>query len=88
MPVRTTLGRALEDMANKERTEWVLDWPGQIVIAGSQTYWTAGVENGIRENKLSKFLYGALLANVSPKFYRTNVLNIHCRGKYLFYCCT
>lgn len=40
--VRVVLGKALEDLMTKERREWVLCWPGQVVIACSQTFWTAG----------------------------------------------
>lgn len=40
--VRVTLGKSLEDLMIKERKEWVLCWPGQVIIACSQTYWTAG----------------------------------------------
>lgn len=40
--VRKTLGEALEDMPTKTRQEWVLCWPGQVVIACSQAFWTAG----------------------------------------------
>lgn len=65
--MRTVLGSALEDMVGKDRTDWVLCWPGQIVIAGSQTAWTAGVEEGIREDKLGNFLKNVMLANVGVK---------------------
>lgn len=63
--VRTVLGSSLEDMADKDRTEWVLQWPGQIVIAGCQTFWTSGVEQGIVEDKLEEYLRDVMLVNVS-----------------------
>lgn len=63
--VRVTLGRSLDDIMDKPRTEWVLEWPGQLVIAGSQTFWTTGVENGIAEGRLDFFLEGVMLMNVS-----------------------
>lgn len=37
------------------REQWVLRWPGQVVIAGSQTAWTAGVEHGIEEFRIDQF---------------------------------
>ena len=61
--VRTTIGESLEDIEIKDRTQWVLEWPGQIVIVGSQTTWTAGVENGLANNTLEKF-YNGMLAMV------------------------
>jgi len=38
-----------------QRTIWVQNWPGQIVLAGSSTYWTEGVENGINTNTMQDF---------------------------------
>lgn len=62
--VRTVLGESLQDIVGKPRTDWVLRWPGQVVIAGSQTVWTAGVEEGIRTDKLVHFLKNEMLVNV------------------------
>ncbi|XP_074037842.1 dynein axonemal heavy chain 1 isoform X2 [Leptinotarsa decemlineata] len=62
--VRTTLGKSLEDLPTKNREDWVLCWPGQVVIACSQTFWTAGVENGIMENCLDVFLENTMLSNL------------------------
>ncbi|KAL1506671.1 hypothetical protein ABEB36_005994 [Hypothenemus hampei] len=62
--VRITLGRSLEDMLEKERKDWVLCWPGQVVIACSQAFWTVGVENGIKENRLAHFLRDVIIVNL------------------------
>ncbi|KAG5868936.1 Dynein heavy chain 1, partial [Gonioctena quinquepunctata] len=62
--VRTSLGKSLEDLPTKDREEWVLCWPGQVVIACSQTFWTAGVENGIMEFCLMDFLENTILTNL------------------------
>ncbi|KAF9816548.1 hypothetical protein SFRURICE_010707 [Spodoptera frugiperda] len=50
--IRLTLVEALEELWQIPRVEWVLRWPGQVVIAGSQTAWTAGVENAIEEYRM------------------------------------
>lgn len=46
-----------------QRTAWVLQWPGQIVIAGCQTYWTTDVEQAIRNGDLAGY-YKVLLKQV------------------------
>lgn len=62
--VRSILGASLKTISNTDRKEWVLEWPGQVVIAGCQTYWTTGVEHGINTNSLKRF-FQLVLANVS-----------------------
>ena len=41
--------RALESYPKMERTEWSKLWPGQIVLAVSQIYWTEEVEQAIKD---------------------------------------
>lgn len=46
-----------------KRTDWVLKWPGQVVIAGCQTYWTSEVTEAL-ENKCLKEGYQKLLSQL------------------------
>ena len=39
--------RATDAYPGSVREEWVLEWPGQIVLSGSQTHWTSEVSQAI-----------------------------------------
>jgi hypothetical protein len=39
--------RAFDAYAVTERSQWIFQWPGQVVICGSQMYWTAEVAAAI-----------------------------------------
>lgn len=58
--VRLTLVEGLEELWRIPRNQWVLRWPGQVVIAGSQVAWTAGVEASLKEFRLEEFYYEML----------------------------
>lgn len=45
--VREFLRISIEAYPEMERPDWVLKWPGQVVIAGCQTYWSKEVEEAI-----------------------------------------
>ncbi|KAG6458751.1 hypothetical protein O3G_MSEX011030 [Manduca sexta] len=53
--IRLCLVAGLEELWRSPRAEWVLRWPGQVVIAGSQTAWTAGVEAAIAEYRMDEY---------------------------------
>ncbi|XP_015588713.1 dynein heavy chain 3, axonemal [Cephus cinctus] len=41
---------------NTTRSEWMLTWPGQIVICASQIHWTSEVCESFEDNSTSKYL--------------------------------
>ena len=45
------------------RTEWVLKWPGQVVIADCQTVWTTEVSEALEKGVLPE-LYQDMLKQV------------------------
>ena len=57
-----------------DRTEWVLSWPGQVVIAGCQIHWTMEVTEALENNQLPQ-LQDNLLKQVSVKLSLNNKIN-------------
>ena len=40
--IHDVTGRGIIDYATKPRTEWVLEWPGMVVLVVTAIYWTKG----------------------------------------------
>ena len=38
--VHDHIKKSIISYANEVRTKWVLEWPGQVVLAVTQIYWT------------------------------------------------
>ena len=53
--VREFLKISIAAYPDMERTDWVLKWPGQVVIAGCQTYWAQEVEEAITSNNMVEY---------------------------------
>ena len=49
------------------RTQWVLNWPGQVTIAGCQTYWTMEVAEALEASNLRNQLFPRLAQQVRVK---------------------
>ncbi|XP_033642613.1 dynein heavy chain 3, axonemal-like [Asterias rubens] len=49
-------GKAVAAYPETPRKTWVLNWPGQVVIAASTIYWTSEVTKAIEENGLEVYL--------------------------------
>ncbi|XP_076467002.1 dynein axonemal heavy chain 1-like [Babylonia areolata] len=52
--VRQIIKESLEDYKKTARTKWVLTWPGQVVIAGCQTNWSAEITAALEANQLKE----------------------------------
>ena len=50
--LRAQLSQALEAYSEPERPQWVLSWPGQLVIAGCQSVWSANTDRAIAAGAL------------------------------------
>ncbi|CAF4568450.1 unnamed protein product [Rotaria sp. Silwood1] len=56
LSIRMIIKEALNAYESRDRKQWVLEWPGQIVICAGQVYWTKEVEESILNNTLEGFL--------------------------------
>nr|AML30858.1 axonemal inner arm dynein heavy chain 2 [Marsilea vestita] len=55
MSLKDVTLRAYEAYAVTERVQWVLSWPGQVVLCVSQMYWTAEVADSIQKGTLQSY---------------------------------
>ncbi|XP_036594745.1 dynein heavy chain 1, axonemal [Trichosurus vulpecula] len=58
--VHDFIERAILAYPNTPRTEWVLNWPGQVTIAGCQTFWTKEVSEALEAGDLESRLFSQL----------------------------
>ncbi|KAK6624385.1 hypothetical protein RUM44_011244 [Polyplax serrata] len=54
--VREICIEAVSAYVSSNRQDWVLSWPGQVVICGSTIHWTAEVSEAIEANTLKLYL--------------------------------
>ncbi|PVD24358.1 hypothetical protein C0Q70_14839 [Pomacea canaliculata] len=52
MSVRDVVEAAVEAYLISPRTDWVKEWPGQVVLCASQVYWTREVHEAIKTGPL------------------------------------
>ncbi|XP_053785531.1 dynein axonemal heavy chain 1 isoform X3 [Desmodus rotundus] len=63
--VRDIIERAIKAYPTMPRTQWVLNWPGQVTIAGCQTYWTMEVAEALEASNLRNQLFPRLAQQLS-----------------------
>lgn len=47
--LRTITQQSVADYSKRVREEWVLEWPGQVVLSVSQIYWTQAVAQALKD---------------------------------------
>uniref|UniRef100_A0A8C3XBZ8 Dynein axonemal heavy chain 1 n=1 Tax=Cyanoderma ruficeps TaxID=181631 RepID=A0A8C3XBZ8_9PASS len=62
--VRDNIEKSIGVYPETPRTAWVLQWPGQVVIAGCQIFWTKEVSEALEAGDLSSRLYPQLSAQL------------------------
>ncbi|NWU63519.1 DYH1 protein, partial [Pterocles burchelli] len=62
--VRDNIERSIGVYPETPRTTWVLQWPGQVVIAGCQVFWTKEVSEALEAGDLSSRLFPQLSAQL------------------------
>uniref|UniRef100_A0A6I8N290 Dynein axonemal heavy chain 1 n=1 Tax=Ornithorhynchus anatinus TaxID=9258 RepID=A0A6I8N290_ORNAN len=58
--IRDFIKRSIKAYPQYPRTTWVLSWPGQVIIAGCQTFWTQEVSEALQAGDLAIRLYPQL----------------------------
>ena len=53
--LRLIIEDSLQNYKQIPRTEWVLNWPGQVVIAGCQCYWATGITAAVENDALAEY---------------------------------
>eukprot|EP00798_Chlamydomonas_sp_ICE-L_P024707 gene24707-10345_t len=51
--VHNVTGKGVEAYPTKTRSEWVLEWPGMVVLVASNVFWTRGVEKALSGGTLT-----------------------------------
>ncbi|KAL1764433.1 dynein heavy chain 1, axonemal [Sigmodon hispidus] len=63
--VHDIIEQAIRAYPTMPRTEWVLNWPGQVTIAGCQTYWTLEVAQAFEAGNIRSKLFPQLSRQLS-----------------------
>jgi len=54
--MRDVILRCIKDYATTARKDWVLKWPGQVIICADSIFWTADVSEALQKGVLPNYL--------------------------------
>lgn len=54
--MKDVINRSVVDYGNTKRRDWVLKWPGQVILCADQIFWTAEVSDAIHNGSLGSYL--------------------------------
>lgn len=52
LSLKDVMAEAVAVYEDTPRVQWVVQWPGQVVLAGTSIYWTKDVATAIRNGTL------------------------------------
>ena len=52
LSLKDVMQHAMKSYLEVPRVKWVVEWPGQVVLAVTSTYWTTDVTNAIQTGTL------------------------------------
>ncbi|RUS73939.1 hypothetical protein EGW08_018296 [Elysia chlorotica] len=82
LSLREVMGKAVNAYPSIEREQWVLQWPGQIVLAASQIHWTAEVTQVLLLlTEWTAIRYGGLRAYLARSNKQVEAIVAMVRGK-------
>lgn len=70
--LKDVIKKSLESYSNLPRTEFVIKWPGQVVICVCSVFWTAEVAESLQNNTVEVINFSFLLFSVCAQKYLIN----------------
>lgn len=57
----------MQDFTKKDRTKWVISWPGQAILCADMIFWTDKAETAMKKNGIQglETFYNLLVNQVS-----------------------
>lgn len=54
--LKDVINKSVQDYGHAKRRDWVLKWPGQVILCADSIFWTSEVSEAIHNGTLAKYL--------------------------------